>query len=346
MDKASPMNKSLYGKLIIFAVLQAILVVVLGAYTRLSDAGLGCPDWPGCYGKVLAPLTSDEVERANQAYPDRPVEFVKAVKEMVHRYFAGGLILTVLLLTVLAWKNRKDPDSPTVLATVILALILFQAVLGMWTVTWKLKPVIVMSHLIGGFTTLTLLWLMFLKNGFLQVSGSLQGPSKMYAFSVIGLIILIFQIALGGWTSSNYAALACPDFPTCQTQWWPEMDWKEGFVLWRGIGQDYEFGILDSAARTAIHMTHRIGALVTFAYLATLSMVIIFSSYSKTFKSIAIVIGVLLVVQVLLGISNIVFGLPLAVATAHNAVGALLLLSMVTLVYALFHGSDRNLAKD
>ena len=323
----------------IFALLLALLVVVLGAYTRLADAGLGCPDWPGCYGHILAPTAAEHVAAANQAYPERPVEFNKAIKEMVHRYFAGGLILTVFFLMLLAWKNRKDERAPVVLATFVFMFILFQAALGMWTVTWKLKPIVVMAHLLGGFTLLSLLWLMILRLRRIDVSTTARSSVGLKLATLAGLLIVIAQIALGGWTSSNYAALACPDFPTCQTQWWPPMDWKEGFVIWRGIGQDYEFGILEPAARTAIHMAHRIGALLTFVYLLILSLSIMRSAVPRKLKMIAGILLSLLLVQIGLGISNIVFSLPLVVATAHNAVGAMLLLAVVTVVYASWSSS-------
>ncbi|TNG00181.1 MAG: heme A synthase, partial [Gammaproteobacteria bacterium] len=207
---------------------------------------------------------------------------------------------------------------------------------------WKVKPIIVTSHLIGGLATLTLLWLILLRIGYIRISQSVGLSSRFRIASIVGLLIVIVQIVLGGWTSSNYAALACPDFPTCQTQWWPDMDWKEGFVLWRGIGQDYEFGVLDSTARTAIHMAHRIGALVTFVYLGIMTLGVILGNSSKTLKVISGIVGTLLVIQVLLGISNIIFALPLVVATVHNGVGALLLLSMVTLVYAAYQDSAKS----
>lgn len=338
------MNKRLYGNLLIFAVLLAILVIVLGAFTRLADAGLGCPDWPGCYGQLTAPRADVDVAAANQAYPERPVEFTKAIKEMVHRYFAGGLILTVFLLMVLAWKNRQDVSASAYLSTFVFCLILFQAALGMWTVTWKLNPLVVMGHLLGGFTTLALLWLMVLKAGRIDVSSATVTSTRLRLASLAGLIILIGQIALGGWTSSNYAALACPDFPTCQTQWWPAMDWSEGFVLWRGIGQNYEFGVLDPAARTAIHMAHRLGAVLTFVYLLTLTIMMMKGSVSRAMKMIAGIMLIILLIQVGLGISNIVFASPLVVATTHNGIGAMLLLSMVTLVYAMYQNPGEQKA--
>ncbi len=336
------MSKRLYGNLLLFAVVLTALVVVLGAYTRLADAGLGCPDWPGCYGHMVAPITDAEIARAEQEHPWRPVDFPSAIKEMVHRYFAGGLILTVFVLMVLAWKNYRREDMPVGLATFVMALILLQAVLGMWTVTWKLKPIVVTGHLLGGFATLALLWLMVLRMRRIDIC-SAKGVTAGFKFAgFTGLIIVIAQIALGGWTSSNYAALSCPDFPTCQTQWWPPMDWAEGFVLWRGTGPNYEFGVLESDARTAIHMAHRIGAMLTFLYIVALSIKVMRADVSRVLKRIAGIVMIVLLIQVSLGTSNIIFSLPLAVATAHNAVGAMLLLSMVTLVYAMYCRSGPN----
>ncbi len=336
------MNKRLYGNLLLFAVALTALVVVLGAFVRLADAGLGCPDWPGCYGHMVAPLTDAEMARAEREHSWRPVDFSSAIKEMVHRYFAGGLVLTVFVLMVLAWKNHQDADAPVRLATFVMALILFQAALGMWTVTWKLKPIIVTGHLLGGFATLALLWLMVLRMRRVDIASATGATAGFKLAGFAGLVIVIVQITLGGWTSSNYAALACPDFPTCQTQWWPAMDWSEGFVLWRGIGQNYEFGVLEPDARTAIHMAHRIGAMLTFLYIAALSIAVMKADVSRIIKRIAGIVMIILLIQISLGISNIIFFLPLVVATAHSAVGAMLLLSMVTLVYSMYCWSGRD----
>lgn len=336
------MNRRLYGNLLLFAVALAAFVVVLGAYTRLADAGLGCPDWPGCYGHMAVPITDAEIARAEREHSWRPVDFASAIKEMVHRYFAGGLILTVFVLMVLAWKNYRHEDMPIRLVTFVMALIVLQAVLGMWTVTWKLKPIVVTGHLLGGFATLTLLWLMVLRMRRIDISSSTGATAGLKFAGFTGLLIVIAQIALGGWTSSNYAALVCPDFPTCRTQWWPPMDWVEGFVLWRGIGRNYEFGILESDARTAIHMAHRIGAVLTFLYIAALSIAVMKAGVSRVVKRIAGIVMIVLLIQVSLGVSNIIFFLPLAIATAHNAVGAILLLGMVTLVHAMHCRSGQN----
>lgn len=316
-----------------FAVAFALVVVVLGAYTRLSDAGLGCPDWPGCYGQIGVPTQEDEVFRANAAYPERPVETAKAWKEMVHRYFAGSLGLLILGLSVIAVLNRRLARQPVLMPIILLGLVVFQGVLGMWTVTWQLKPVVVMGHLLGGFATLSLLWWLVV-SGRDWTGGDHGDSTRLLPWGLLGLVIVIAQIALGGWTSSNYAALACQDFPRCHGAWWPDMDFSEAFVLWRGLGVNYEYGVLDNPARTAIHVTHRIGALVTTLYLAGLSLVLL-RGYSATLRRLGGVVLIVLSLQLALGVSNVVFHLPLWVAVAHNATGALLLLSMVTVIAVL-----------
>jgi heme a synthase len=334
--------KSLFHLGVRVGVVLTLTVIILGAFVRLSDAGLGCPDWPGCYGRLLAPTQAAHIDLANQAFPDRPVEVRKAWKEMVHRYAAGSLGLVVLMLALLAWRARRDPGQPVALPFALLGLIIFQSALGMWTVTLQLKPVIVMGHLLGGFATLVLLWLLLLATrarGPGHAPGRARGgvPAlhrRVQPWASVAAAVLVLQIALGGWTSANYAALACPDFPQCQQQWWPRMDFRDGFVLWRGTGVDYEFGVLDAPARTAIHFTHRIGAVVTLLAVGGLALLLMWRGRGAV-RGVAAAVMALLLVQISLGISNIVFYLPLPVATAHNAVAALLLLSMVTLLHVL-----------
>ena len=320
-----------YRNLIRFTLVLALCVIVLGAYTRLADAGLGCPDWPGCYGQLLVPDSAEEVE--NKAYLEqRPLEPHKGWAEMVHRYFAGALGLLILIITVLSWRRRRiDPEQPVWLPSFLLAVVIFQALLGMWTVTLLLKPVVVMGHLLGGFTTLALLLLLLLRSG-PQVGGWMS--QKLRGWALLGLVVLVLQIALGGWTSTNYAALACTDFPTCHGQWWPEADFDEAFVMWRGLGVNYEFGVLEHPARTAIHLTHRIGALITFLYLG--GLVLAMFRQGGRVAGAGLMVGLLLLLQIGLGISNILFHLPLPVAVAHNAVAALLLLSLVYGNYLLW----------
>jgi cytochrome c oxidase assembly protein subunit 15 len=252
--------------------------------------------------------------------------------EMIHRYFAGALGLMILALTVWAWRRRRhDPGQPVGLPTALLALVIFQAALGMWTVTLLLKPVIVMAHLLGGFATFSLLVLLALRTAPRRPATPVRGWRTA---SAAALLVLVTQIALGGWTSTNYAALSCLDFPTCQGSWVPDMDFDEAFVMWRGLGVNYEFGVLEHPARTAIHVTHRVGALVTFLVIGGLVLGLLRARQGLT--GAALLIGGLLLVQVALGIGNVLLHLPLGVATAHNGVAALLLVSLVYLNYRLW----------
>lgn len=326
---------SLFRTLALSGVILALVVVVLGAYTRLTDAGLGCPDWPGCYGQLDVPAGERQIAEANAAYPERPVETGKAWTEMIHRYFAGGLGLLILALAIIAWRRRNVPGQPLVLPSFLLVLVIFQALLGMWTVTLLLKPAVVMGHLLGGLTTLALLWWLALRPWKAPPAPVGEGERSLQVWALLGLVLLAGQIALGGWTSANYAALACPDFPTCQTRWWPPMDFGEGFTLWRGLGVSYEGGVLDNDARVAIHMTHRLGAIVVLCYLGWLGWRIFSKAPSAMAREVAIIMAVLLLIQVSLGIANVVMHLPLAIAVAHNGVAALLVLALVALSHVL-----------
>lgn len=302
-----------------------LVVIILGAWTRLADAGLGCPDWPGCYGQWLVPETADEVEDKDYLV-QRPLEVAKGWLEMIHRYAAGLLGLLIGGLAVWSWQRaRQAPPQPTWLPTLLLGLVLVQALLGMWTVTLLLKPVVVMAHLLGGFTLLALLFVLMLR---LQPAPPPVAEANHLRWAArIGLVLLIVQIALGGWTSTNYAALACTDLPTCQGVWWPQMDLAEGFILWRGIGTNYEYGVLEHPARIAIHMVHRLGAVVVFIWLAGLAYALV--RHSPLLVMASVRMGALLVLQVVLGVSNVLLNLPLWVATAHNVTAALLLLAII-----------------
>ncbi len=243
----------------VLATLLAAVVVLLGAYTRLTHAGLGCPDWPGCYGFVHVPLSEAQLAHAELHFPDAPVEAQKGWNEMIHRYFAGALGLLILGLALHALVRRGRDGQPLKLPLLLLAVVIAQAAFGMWTVTLKLWPQVVTAHLLGGFTTLALLFLLALR-----LSGRFAArryPAATRGLAGLALLLVIGQIALGGWVSSNYAAVACIDLPTCHGEWWPRMDFANGFHLTQHIGPNYLGGQLDSDARTAIHMTHRIGAL-------------------------------------------------------------------------------------
>jgi cytochrome c oxidase assembly protein subunit 15 len=314
-------------KLAGFGVIFALLVVSVGAYTRLADAGLGCPDWPGCYGFLTVPDQAEEIKAAEALYPDAPVEFAKAWWEMGHRYIAGLLLLLVLLMLVKAYRGRHLEDTPVALTGVLMVVILCQAAFGAWTVTLKLWPQVVTGHLLGGFTTLSLIWLLYLRQG--GVSRIVQALPSPSLLAKIAFVAVVIQIALGGWVSSNYAALACYDFPSCDGTYSPPMDLQQGFNVFQSVGPNYLGGLMTSEARMAIHWVHRIGALVVFVVVGGLVVQMV--------RQVAIVGYALLaalVIQITLGILNVVWVLPLLNATAHNTVGALLLLVLVTINFA------------
>jgi cytochrome c oxidase assembly protein subunit 15 len=316
-------------RLAMIAAIVAFCVIVLGAWVRLSHVGLGCPDWPGCYGQLTWPDAAAEIETANQAFPERPFESGKAWKEMIHRYLAGSLMLLVFAMGWLAWRGPQRLHKFRPLTTALVILIIFQALLGMWTVTLKLKPIIVMAHLLGGLGSFSLiLWLMFSSRRQFADKPAIS-VRRMRSPIIVAIIILALQIALGGWTSANYAALACPDLPMCGGQWWPEANFSEGFVLWREIGVNYEGGLLDQSSRVAIHLTHRIGAVVTLLVLITLAFRLRKIPRLRTGGQLLMS---LVLAQFTLGIFNVALYMPLPNAVAHNAGAALLLATLLGLL--------------
>ena len=318
-----------FRRLCLLGTVLAFCVIVLGAYVRLSHAGLGCPDWPGCYGHLTAGEAAANQDAVNAAYPERPIEYAKALKEMLHRYLASTLGLVILAIAAVAWMNRRDRQQPVQLPLVAVALVVFQGLLGMWTVTLLLKPVIVTAHLIGGLVTMSLLWWMSLS------SGRRSRPAaerSLRRWAVAGLVVLGLQIFLGGWVSANYAAVACPDFPTCQRSYWPDMDFRDAFVLWRGLGIDYEGGVLDHPARVAIHFTHRLGAIVAALVLGIVAWKAARTSASPRVRMAGFALGAALVAQWLIGPIMVLETFPLPLATMHNAVAAVLVLCVVALL--------------
>lgn len=325
----------MFRKLVWFAVIYTFVVVVVGAYVRLSDAGLGCPDWPGCYGELTPHHAQDDIAKAveDQGGTHGPVSLGKAWKEMFHRYIAGGLGLLILAIAATAWLRRRELKQSPLLATSLLVLVMFQAALGMWTVTLLLKPVIVTLHLLGGLATLALLaWLGLRQEKFPPVPAT---AVRLQPWALLTLLIVIAQIMLGGWVSTNYAALACVDFPTCHGEWLPRMDFQHGFQLVRELGMTAAGTHLSYDAITAIHWTHRVGAVVTFLYVGGFALVLLRTAGQARYG--AVLLAVLLL-QVALGIANVVAGLPLAVAAAHNAGAAILLVTAVVINFALFQG--------
>ncbi|RRV09209.1 heme A synthase [Pseudomonas sp. v388] len=328
-------------RLALLATLLALVVVLLGAYTRLTHAGLGCPDWPGCYGFIAVPSNDVQLAHAQLHFPHAPVEADKGWSEMIHRYFAGALALTILLLAVQAWRTRHLADQPLKLPLLILAVVVAQAAFGMWTVTLQLWPPVVVTHLLGGFATLSLLLVLTLRLAGIA-SIRLSYPAPLRRLARFGLLLVVTQIALGGWVSANYAAMACTDLPTCQGQWWPDADFTNAFHVHQHIGPNYLGGRLDSEARTAIHLTHRIGALLVVSTLSMLAWHLLRAGLGKLAATLMLV----LFAQLGLGLSNVLLHLPLGIALAHNAGGAALLLSLVSINYRLAHSTAQPAAHD
>lgn len=332
------LSHALFIRLVRIATVLTLCVISLGAYVRLSDAGLGCPDWPGCYGKLVGvPETSAELERAAQNYPGAPIYPDKAWKEVLHRYLAGALSLFIFLIAALAVIRRNHPRQPLALPLLLVGLVTIQIILGMWTVTMLLKPLIVSAHLLCGLLILALLWYLAMPERWRgNAASKFAKRRRWHLILLIGIGILVTQIASGVWTSSNYAALACTDFPTCQQQWLPPMDFADAFrVDPSPDGINYEYGILDNTARTTIHMTHRSGALLTLLVLGSFLLALLSGSPPPLLKIAVKAALALLVVQILLGILNVVLSLPLSIATAHTTVAAMLLLSLITMVRML-----------
>jgi cytochrome c oxidase assembly protein subunit 15 len=377
-------------KLLLLACALAWVVIVLGAFTRLVDAGLGCPDWPTCYGHLWVPNEAHEIAAANEKFADTPVETHKTWPEQIHRIFASSLgllgiviltlsirrrdaghpwrgiafllgllvastvvravvghamdpVLGVLVAVYFAWlallaSRHGTSQSPLKLSAFIAGFLVLQGLFGMWTVTLKVWPQVVTAHLLGGFTMLSLLWLLQLRlqNRPWQLQAQeLVRLQSLKSFALAALIVVVVQIALGGWTASNYAAVACPDFPTCQAQWLPPTDFHDAFNFSQHIGPNYLGGKLDNDARVTIHLMHRLGAFITTLVLAALIVTGLKSAATPRARNQFIVVAVVLLLQLLLGIGNIVLHFPLHVTVSHNAVGALLLLTMVTLNYRL-----------
>lgn len=324
-------------KISIFATLLALLVIGLGTYTRLTDSGLGCPDWPGCYGQIAAPTSATSVAKANAAYPESPVVVGKAWREMTHRYVAGGLGLVIIVLGLMsAIKRDQAPGSALAAPLLLIVLVLYQALLGLWTVTWQLLPLVVMAHLLGGMLIISLLWYVKLRS-IESIPVKHNAPVAKFRFwAMLGLVILAMQVALGAWTSANYASLVCPDFPTCHGTWAAHYDFKDAFNFLSHVGIDYQGGLLGNSALMTIQMVHRLGALITTLYLGILSVVMMFKAARPAVRRIALMTLVMLVIQVTLGIMNVVLSLPTVIGVAHSLGAAGLLIVVVTMNYRLY----------
>lgn len=334
MDK----HTRIISRIALLGTLLALFVIGLGAFTRLTDAGLGCPDWPGCYGHLTVPNTASEIQNAHANFPGTTVIAHKAWTEMVHRYLAGTLGLLIFALLAFAVIYKKRDKFMVTIPVLLTVMVLYQAILGMWTVTLQLLPLVVTAHLLGGMLIVSLMWLMYLH--------SARKPAKNDQFNVfkpwalLGLIVLFAQITLGAWTSTNYAALSCPDFPYCNGQLVPMLDFKDAFNIFSPIGINYEGGVLAATARATIHFSHRFGALLTTLYLAWLGLWMLIRAPEKGARIAAAHVLAILGAQIVLGILNVVMQLPLAIAVLHNIFAAFLLLSVVAVNFYVYSATS------
>ncbi|MDC0626229.1 COX15/CtaA family protein [Methylophilaceae bacterium] len=314
-----------YKRLTFFATLLALIVVSFGAYTRLTDSGLGCPDWPGCYGTLSVPESIDQIEKAQAVYPDSPVEIEKAWIEMIHRYIAGILGIMILVIAFMSIRLREQINYSLKWPFFLLGLVIFQAALGMWTVTLLLKPAVVTSHLLGGMTVLGILTFLMHRNYGTHRENFVSNKfeRKIIRFS---LVLLFIQIALGGWTSTNYAALACTDYPTCHGSLIPEMDFYNAFTIFRELGVTSIGEPLSLEALHAIQWVHRIGAIVLLVYLLFVAYILKVNQGFNMWRNVLILV---ISLQFIIGIANLLLHLPIVLATLHNLGAALLVVILV-----------------
>lgn len=324
---------SSYKRLVAFTTVLTFLLIMLGAFVRLTDAGLGCPDWPGCYGKLTPTQASAEIAAAVEAQGGThgPVSIPKAWKEMVHRYVATFLGFLIIGIMVMAWKKRAELKQSPALATWLFFAVCLQGAFGAWTVTMLLKPAIVTGHLIGGMTILGMLtWLWLRQTNNARTVAPPSDMSGLRLLARVGFVAVAAQIILGGWVSTNYAAVVCTDFPTCQGSFWPNMEFNHAFHIVRELGETPDGQNLNVASLTAIHFIHRIGALVVTGILGFLALAL---WRNPGTKPLAIKLVAVLALQIAMGIGNVVFQLPLWLAVAHNGGAALLLVTLILVNY-------------
>ena len=314
-----------YKKIVLVSVILTLCVVVFGAYVRLTDAGLGCPDWPGCYGTLTVPQSIEAITKAQQIYPDSPVESTKAWIEMIHRYLAGILGVLILIIGFTSYKKRDELAVPVALPIFLVLLLLMQAALGMWTVTMLLQPAIVTMHLLGGMTILGILTYIAHRHVESINERILINPGLVFAIR-FSLVLLFLQIMLGGWTSTNYAALACTDYPTCHGAMVPSMDFKNAFSIFRELGLTSSGESLSLEALHAIQWVHRVGAIILSVYLVIMAISLNAYASLSFYKNLLLIV---LAFQFVIGVANLLLHLPLALATAHNLGAAFLVIILV-----------------
>lgn len=320
-------SRDRHQKLAWVTVFLVVDLIMFGGFTRLTDSGLGCPDWPGCYGHANPVSAGEPIRAAEAAMPTGPVTMMKAWIEMAHRYFAMAVGVLIIALMVQAWMRwREDRSRSPWFATLIFVMVCVQGAFGAWTVTLRLQPIIVTMHLLLGMTLLALLVWLAMRESVRRFAP--MGGAGLRGHAVLALLLLFAQIALGGWVSSNYAVMACPDFPACHGQWWPQADYQHGFTLWRKLGMTGGGELIPFSALVAIHWVHRIAAYVVLAVLGALA----WRAWRVSgLEPQARLLAGLLLLQFLTGLSNIVLSWPLPLAVAHNGGAALLVLVLVML---------------
>lgn len=315
-------------KLVNIAIVLALCVVLLGAWTRINDAGLSCPDWPGCYGHMVLPTDPMALQKAQSVYPGTPIETVKTSLEMWHRYLAGTLGVLIALMAYVAYKQREIKGFPVKESAILLLLVIVQALFGMWTVTLKLYPPVVTLHLLGGVLTLTLLFFIRIKISAIKQADPRHGVSKRLGIIKLAIMVLLFQIVLGGWTSSNYAGPACKHWFSCNPEAQIKPDFLQGYDPTAVIGPNYQGGILPVEARSAIHIGHRIGAGAVVA----MTVLLVASLFQiKILRKPLVCLVSLVVFQLVLGAMNVVYAVPDLLAILHHALAIGLLLTMLWL---------------
>ena len=330
------MQKNLFKRVVTFACVITLALIMLGAWVRLTDAGLGCPDWPGCYGKLTPHHAAEHIADAvaEQGGEHGPVSMGKAWREMIHRYLASFLGLVIVIIAAIGYVKRKQLAQPLVLPFALVGVVIMQGMFGKWTVTQDLMPIIVTTHLMGGMLTLGLLIWLWNRQQVKPRYIDSEPMGLIRPFAMVGFVLIIVQILLGGWTSTNYAALACSQLPTCKNGlWWPSTDFSKGFELFRHLGKTSSGDGITIEALTAIHLSHRIMAIVVFVFIAWLAMRVAKSGE----RGLGRLLALALIAQVIFGLSNVWFSLPLPVAVLHNGGAAVLVALMVTLNYRCYH---------
>ena len=320
------MSMTLFRRLLFFAVFLTFDLIMFGAFVRITDAGLGCPDWPGCYGQITPIGAIDAIRAETALRPDGPVTVFKAWVEMLHRYIATGLGVLVIVLAIMA-SRLAGPSAR--LGWFTLVWIILQGAFGALTVTLKLMPLVVTLHLLGGMILFGLLLAQWVRvRPATQALSAMSGAAGLRPLVAIALVVLFCQIALGGWVSTNYATLACRDFPLCQDSLWPDMDFRAGFELWRRLGYRGDDQALPFQALTAIHYVHRLFAGVVFLVAGTLALRLRRSAPGRPTGNLILAV---LVMQAVTGLTNIFLDWPLAAAVLHTA-GAAALLGLLLMV--------------